>query len=347
MLATKQPVLRRFWYPIMKCQDLESGPRPFRLLGQDIVVWRGADGALQAVVDRCCHRSAKLSRGFVDGNAIVCGYHGWAFNGDGACTRVPQWKDQSRKINFRIDGYKAAARYGYVWVCLGDPIADIPEFPEAAAPGFRQIDQFYEVWRCSGLRLMENSFDNSHIAFVHKESFGNIEQPEPASLEVVETPEGLDMNTVIPVMNRGLGNAVSGTEGTMTVRHTNAKWYLPFIRKLGITYPSGLRHSIVTCATPIDDEQSQIVQFVFRNDSEEQTKAADVIAFDRKVTLEDQPILESTDPDVPLDHASGEEFHMASDKPGLVMRRRMRDLLAAHGETEVRRGGVLRRDAAE
>jgi hypothetical protein len=49
-------------------------------------------------------------------------------------------------------------------------------------------------------------------------------------------------------------------------------------------------------------------------------------------------VLESTDADVPLDRASGEEFHMPSDKPGLVMRQRLGELLAAAGETEVRAG---------
>ncbi len=339
MLVTQQPVLRRFWYPVMPAALLDTGPRPFRLLGTDIALWRGADGVVNAVRDRCCHRSAKLSCGFVENGAIVCGYHGWTYDGTGACIRIPQRKEQ-RKIAFRIDDYRAAERYGHAWVCLGEPLHDIPDFPEEAA-GHRRIDQFYETWRCAGLRLMENSFDNAHIAFVHRETFGNVEEPQPAAIAVTETPTGLEMRAEIPVVNRGLGNAVTGSAEGTTVRRTHAIWYVPFLRKLGITYPSGQTHAIVTCATPIDDDTSQIVQFVFRNDTEAETKAADIIAFDRKVTLEDQRILESTESDVPLDHASGEEFHMPSDQPGMVMRRRLRELLAVHGEEETRRGRMV------
>ncbi|MDT8872071.1 hypothetical protein RAA17_15215 [Komagataeibacter rhaeticus] len=40
-------------------------------------------------------------------------------------------------------------------------------------------------------------------------------------------------------------------------------------------------------------------------------------------------MLELTDPMVPLDTSEGVEIHMASDKPGLIMRRRMRESL--HG----------------
>jgi len=55
------------------------------------------------------------------------------------------------------------------------------------------------------------------------------------------------------------------------------------------------------------------------------------------VTNEDRLILEGTDADSPLDAASGEEFHMPSDRPSLIMRRLLLNLLAAHGETEQRR----------
>ena len=90
-----------------------------------------------------------------------------------------------------------------------------------------------------------------------------------------------------------------------------------------------------TAATPIDDEHSQIVQFCLRSDREEDVPAADAIAFDRKITEEDRYILESTDPDVPLTETARER-NMASDKLGVLMRRRLLALLREHGEEEVR-----------
>ena len=84
--------------------------------------------------------------------------------------------------------------------------------------------------------------------------------------------------------------------------------------------------------TPIGDGMSQMVQFCVRNDSEADTPAADVVAFDRAVTLEDKRILESTDPDVPL--RPSREEHMFTDKPGMMIRKRVAALLKAHGERE-------------
>ncbi len=88
---------------------------------------------------------------------------------------------------------------------------------------------------------------------------------------------------------------------------------------------NGLVHSIVTAATPIDDTHSQIVQFCFRNDSEADTSTEDVIRFDNAIVEEDKYILEGTDPDVPLDSADSKRA-MTSDKPGLILRKMLREL---------------------
>jgi hypothetical protein len=85
-------------------------------------------------------------------------------------------------------------------------------------------------------------------------------------------------------------------------------------------YPNGLVHIIVNTMTPIDDGTSQMVQFCLRNDTEADTAAADVVAFDRAVTLEDKRILESTDYDVPL--VLNREEHMLTDQPGILIRKK-------------------------
>lgn len=335
MLVTKQKILRRFWYPVMPIAHLEDGPRPFRLLDTDIVLWRTANGTPAAIADRCCHRTARLSRGYCESGRIVCGYHGWHYDAGGMVVRVPQTAGaRDHRTAMRTPAYRAAERYGYVWVALDDPLTAIPDFAEATTPGFRKIDQFYDVWNCAGLRLMENSFDMAHIAFVHRATFGDAESPKPADFTITRTDDGFVMDSSVPVVNRDLQKEILHMNEDMTTRLSQAQYYMPFIRKTRIEYPTGLVHSIVTAATPIDDRQSQIVQFCFRNDSEAETSTVDVIRFDHAVVEEDKYILEGTDHDVPLD-PRGIEASMASDRPGLIIREMLRDLLAQHGEAEV------------
>jgi phenylpropionate dioxygenase-like ring-hydroxylating dioxygenase large terminal subunit len=327
--------MRRFWYPVMPVSHLADGPKPFRLLDIEIVLWLSADGKPAAIADRCCHRTAKLSRGYCEGGRIVCGYHGWQYDRDGMVVRVPQAAGtRDRRTAMQTAAYHAVERYGYVWVALDDPVADIPEFEESFAPGFRKIDQFYDVWDCAGLRLMENSFDLAHIAFVHRATFGDADSPKPADFAITTTDDGFIMESEVQVVNRDLQKEILGMSDDITIRMARAQYYMPFIRKTRIEYPTGLIHSIVTAATPIDDRRSQIVQFCFRNDSESETSTADVIRFDHAVVEEDRYILEGTDHDVPLD-PRGLEASMASDRPGLIIRELLRDLLARHGEAEV------------
>jgi hypothetical protein len=70
----------------------------------------------------------------------------------------------------------------------------------------------------------------------------------------------------------------------------------------------------------------------YQKEPEAEAKASDIVAFDRAVTLEDKAVLEATDYDAPLDLSK--EQHMASDKPGILMRHKLAALLKAHGEVE-------------
>jgi phenylpropionate dioxygenase-like ring-hydroxylating dioxygenase large terminal subunit len=339
MLQTQQTVLRRFWYPVMKLSHLADGPQPFTLLGESIVVWQQPDGSIACLKDRCCHRTAKLSRGFVEGENIVCGYHGWTFAADGACVRIPQRQaDTAVSPKLRVPAYRAAAKYGYIWVALAEPLTDIPDLPEASQPGFRQVDQFYETWKIGALRLMENSFDAAHVAYVHRQTFGNVARPQvDPNRTVVPKEFGFDSYNESQVKVRGeLAQTTVQTANQDTTRRTQSTWYMPFMRRAAIHYPHGLIHVLITCATPMTDDTSMILQWVYRNDTEADVRTEKVIAFDRAITLEDKAILESCDADVPLAVVDGEELHMPSDRPGLMMRRMLAELLQRHGEAERR-----------
>jgi phenylpropionate dioxygenase-like ring-hydroxylating dioxygenase large terminal subunit len=340
MLVTRQKILRRFWYPVMPEATLTADkPLAVRLLGKEVALFRGPGGVPAALEDRCPHRGARLSAGFIDmglpdGPALACPYHGWAYGADGRCRKIPQAHDPLRGLKSGAKAHHAAERYGWIWVALEDPLAPIPEIPEAADPRFRRIDEFHETWAASGLRIMENSFDTAHFSYVHANTFGIPEDPRPAPSTIEHTPWGFVMRSEAPVTNRGISKELIKDGSDRTVRVIEGRWFLPFFRASRIDYPSGLTHVLCTGATPIDDRHSLICQWVYRSDTEAEAPAEKVIAFDRAVTQEDKAILETTSFDVPLE--MGAELHMPADKPGIEMRRRLAALLAEHGEAEAR-----------
>jgi phenylpropionate dioxygenase-like ring-hydroxylating dioxygenase large terminal subunit len=336
MRPTQQPVLRRFWYAIMPLDQLADGPKPFTLLGQNIVLFLDKEGQPAALEDRCCHRTAKLSKGWCKNGEIVCGYHGWVYDRNGRLTSIPQLApDQPLPATLSVPKFHAQARYGYAWVSLDEPLTPLFEIPEDTDPKFRRIDQFYETWKTSSLRFMENSFDNAHFAFVHRGTFGDSSQPKAEKYDLVETDDGFRAESIVPIKNPQAAWRITGTQEAMTKRHMRNHWYLPFCRRLDIEYPSGLRHIIFNSATPIDDGRIQLVQWLYRNDKEADCSAEELIAWDKVITLEDQDILEATDPDAGVDMGRKVEAHMPSDRPGMIMRKRLLALLRAHGEDEV------------
>jgi phenylpropionate dioxygenase-like ring-hydroxylating dioxygenase large terminal subunit len=224
-------------------------------------------------------------------------------------------------------------------VALEEPIADIPAIAEFDDPGYRTIFQFYEEWQTSPMRALENSFDNSHFSFVHRATFGVAASPKPSKYELVENEGGFYAETVIEAVNPTKFHAISGVTDPITTRHMRNAYFLPFSRRLDIEYPSGVRHIIINCFTPIDDGRMQLCQWLFRNDTEADCAAQMLIDFDEEITREDKDILESTDPDALVDtRRRGVEYSMESDRPGMLIRKHLMQLLAKHGEAEVYRG---------
>ena len=339
MLTSRQAVFRRFWHAVVPLSELGDGPRAFTLMGERIVLFRDADGRPAALRDRCAHRTARLSMGRVEAGRLACGYHGWTYDRDGRVVRIPQYPaDRPLPPGHAVPAHRCVERYGYAWVALDEPIAPIPEVPEFGAPGWRTIFQFWERWDTSPLRALENSFDNAHFSFVHRATFGVAAQPAPSRYELVEDERGFRADTEIEAANPPAFRRISGVSEPFTTRRMRNAWYLPFCRRLDIEYPSGVRHVIFNCFTPIDDGSIQLAQWLFRNDTEADCPASMLVEFDHAITREDKAILESTDPDAPVDPARrGVELSMDSDRPGLLMRRRLMALLAAHGESEVHR----------
>lgn len=335
MLTTRQPVLRRFWYATEKLDALHDGPKPFTLMGEKLVLFLDAEGEPAALMDRCCHRTAKLSKGWCHEGLITCGYHGWTYDRTGRLVDIPQFSPDQVVPRLGVRAYHCKARYGYAWVCLGEPLGDIPDIPEEADPAYRRIMQFHEDWSTSAIRLMENSFDNAHFAFVHRATFGLADQPVPEKYELVETEFGFTAETVVTIANPPMAHRISGTDAPTTRRHMRNAWYMPFCRRLDIEYPGSLRHIIFNSATPIGDGRIKLVQILYRNDTEADCSTAELIAWDKVITDEDRDILESTDPDATMDMGRKVESHMPSDRPGMIMRRRILALLREHGEEEV------------
>jgi phenylpropionate dioxygenase-like ring-hydroxylating dioxygenase large terminal subunit len=160
------------WYVAERTANLTDRPLQVRMLGCDFVLFRDKEGKAACLSNVCPHRGANLAGGRCrDDGTVACPYHGWRFDRDGRCVRIPsqQTPDKIDIPQAKVDAYPVQEHNGLIWVFLGDePDRAAPPFeiPEVGNPAYRQID-INEVWRCNYERAVEIDLDYVHSHFVH------------------------------------------------------------------------------------------------------------------------------------------------------------------------------------
>jgi phthalate 4,5-dioxygenase oxygenase subunit len=91
-------LMRRYWQPVALVDEFNPaldpamGVRPVkavRLLGQDFVLFKNADGSFGLLDRDCPHRGADLSFGRNEGDGLRCPFHGWKFDAAGQLPDTP------------------------------------------------------------------------------------------------------------------------------------------------------------------------------------------------------------------------------------------------------------------
>ena len=164
-------LLRRYWQPIALLEEL-AGPRPVkavRVLGQDLVLFRGPDGRLGLLDRDCPHRGADLAFGRLEDGGLRCLFHGWLFDIEGKCLETPAEPPESRVCSrVRQKAYPVQERSGIVFAFLGEGTP--PAFPALdcfVAPD-SHVFAFKGYLDCNWLQAVEVGVDPAHASFLHR-----------------------------------------------------------------------------------------------------------------------------------------------------------------------------------
>ncbi len=185
--------LRRFWHPIYCGRNLEPGAaKPLTIMSQKLALYRSQDGQVHCVENRCAHRGAMLSTGWVEGDVIRCPYHGWAYAPTGQCVDQPMERAGFAN-HIRIGGYATQEYLGFIWVYLGE--GEPPEFtryPEWENAPF--VSAQIDTRPCNWFQNVENYQDEAHVWFTHKRSaLEGLDLKHLPELSCEKTPWGLRM----------------------------------------------------------------------------------------------------------------------------------------------------------
>jgi phenylpropionate dioxygenase-like ring-hydroxylating dioxygenase large terminal subunit len=165
------------WYVLAMSSEVKQEPLVRTLYDTPIVLFRGRDGAVAALLDRCPHRNVPLSMGRVrEDSTLECPYHGWRFDRRGACTHIPSLCEDARAKDspaWRATAFSVREIDGWIWVYARpfiDPSEEPLTFSHLSDPRYTHVYQRTEA-EGTLLATAENALDVPHTQFLHRGLF--------------------------------------------------------------------------------------------------------------------------------------------------------------------------------
>ncbi|MEV4142780.1 aromatic ring-hydroxylating dioxygenase subunit alpha [Amycolatopsis sp. NPDC049691] len=336
---------RNQWY--VAAYGREVGRELFArtVLGEPIVFYRTESGEVTALADRCVHRRYPLSESRLDGDRIICGYHGFTYDRAGSCVAVPGQKRIPRTA--RVPSYPVVEQDSFVWVWIGDrDLADpaaIPRAPWLADPAYTTVSGMEPLAARYEL-LVDNLLDLSHETYLHG---GYIGTPE-----VAETPITTEVDEArgIIYVSRHMADAEcptfyaksTGIEGRIT-RWQDIEYHPPClyllhsrIAPVGVlpnddgTDPDGFHVEVVYAITPETEHSTHDFWAVARDFALEDQGVSDFLAENnRTVVLQDVRALDILERVIATEPEGYQELSVNIDTGGLAARRILAKLAAS------------------
>lgn len=167
---------RRFWQPVALSRELpepDGAPLRVNIMGENLVAFRNAKGAVGLVDSRCPHRGANLYFGRNEDCAIRCVFHGWKFDMQGRPVELPNVPPGTQyHKTIRLRAYPTREYGDMVWAYLRptgdetDPLPEVPQLEFGAVPASHRFVT-KKLQECNWAQSIEGALDTSHFSFLH------------------------------------------------------------------------------------------------------------------------------------------------------------------------------------
>jgi phenylpropionate dioxygenase-like ring-hydroxylating dioxygenase large terminal subunit len=309
--------LAPYWYPVAFSSDVTDAPFAARLLDERIVLYR-IHGRVTAAKDLCLHRGVPLSMGWIENDVLVCKYHGFNYNCEGQCVKIPAHPGAAIPPKLRLQTFPVREAFGLVWVRLVDTgEVHFPALDEWTDPDYITVLPPSVDMNAAAGRQMEGFLDVSHFSFVHASSFGEPDNPVVPNYPVEFTPGGFIADYRSSVSNY--------SHGFKHLAAPDFEWrrlfevFLPFTAKLSIFFPNDGKLHILNAVCPVSARKLRLFVPICRNFDKDAPLQA-TLDFNAQVFAEDQEMVENQYPeDLPID--LHEEVHIRADKSSISYRK--------------------------
>jgi phenylpropionate dioxygenase-like ring-hydroxylating dioxygenase large terminal subunit len=333
--------LKNAWYQAGWSDELHEGCLlARRILDQPVVLFRVA-GHVHALVDRCAHRFAPLSRGRLEGNTVRCGYHGLGFDVSGQCVFNPHGPVPKA---VRVNEFTVFEKHRAIWIWMGaselaDPNAIVDLSFINRTPIKAEV-RGYMPTRANYQLLSDNILDLSHTNYLHAESIGGLSQNTKMSVQephgrvfVRWTDFGAQPNNIQKAMMPGVEHVDNWVEVT---------WHAPAVMTLDAgAVPAGSEvayedHGVALHSMTPETFGTTHYFFFFarRRDLDNETLTAESRAmFSRAFFEEDKPMIEAQQERIETDSLWDMRPALLSiDAASVKARRRLERLVAQEAE---------------
>ncbi|MBM5808226.1 MAG: Rieske 2Fe-2S domain-containing protein [Cyanobacteria bacterium M_surface_7_m2_040] len=252
----------RHWHPLLASRALRRKPIARTLAGERLVLFRTASGQAAALAETCPHRRMSLAAGRVQGDELVCAYHGWRFAPGGAirCPLMPA-------SELRHQAFQVREAHGLIWIRQATQSEDPPlpswdsgglalagvAFHTVPAPLELTLDNFTEVEHTSSIHQV--------FGFTQPEAIEHRLELEPAATRVWNSGP---QKAFPPVFNGFIDNRpgdsfandwITTFDPLLTIY--DQTWRSPKGK------PRRFRLKVVMFFVPIDDTTTQLTTLVY------------------------------------------------------------------------------------
>jgi len=248
--------LTRFFYVACLSSELGAGPLARVIAGVPLVLFRSG-GRAAALIDRCPHRNVPLSLGrVVEGGRLECAYHGWQFDCDGVCQKIPGLAQAGQARERRAEACAVREQDGLVWVCPEPGIT--PEAPPFSPPPFdADYASIVRVVEAEGTlhATLENALDVPHTAFLHRGLFRGGTKNQIRAV-VRRSPDRVETEYLGEPRPSGIaGRILSPQSGT--IEHWD-RFILPSVAQVEYKLGHGTHFLVTALCTPVTDFHTRL-----------------------------------------------------------------------------------------
>lgn len=189
------------WYVAATSDEVGHELLGRRLLGTPVVLYRQSSGEVVAMEDRCVHRAYPLSAGRLEGDRVVCGYHGFTYDPDGRCVEVPSQENVPQSACVRT--FPVREQSPLVWIWLGNPGAAVlrppPRTPWFSDPEWASTGETLHV-EANYMLLHEHYLDLTNVFVMHPEAV-------PPGIETLPPLDEVEVSEMSVSYSRSLPSA--------------------------------------------------------------------------------------------------------------------------------------------